>query len=304
MKKLSIVVFGFSAQSILEWLGKHRELIARQDIDFHFAYYEGLIDSKVKPSNFFLHKGEENNFERIRNVVNFLDSEFVLLAASDDQILQLPILEDDSDVDMVVGNTFFTTRVNSVLSPSNTNNLKFYDSKKLSLLGYWSKPCPGDNSIYYSIVRLSILKMVYSIYPANLIFHAPDWAFVHFLLSISKVEKNTSFVQVRDTTASYKYTQGIIKKYPDFNLTNTRNLVLQNPIGYCLKYIYENDLKFSNELNFEIIESMFVWVNLKLDELVKQGVTVCSNARSDLTLFSFADVLINASLDEFSVYEA
>jgi hypothetical protein len=49
---------------------------------------------------------------------------------------------------------------------------------------------------------------------------------------------------------------------------------------------------------------MFVWINLKLDELVKQGVAVCSNARSELTLFAFADVLINASLDEFSIYEA
>lgn len=304
MKKLSIVVFGFSAQSILEWLGTHRQLIARQDIDFHFAYYEGLIDSEAKPPNFFLYKGEENNFERIRNVINFLDSEYVLLSASDDQILQLPILDIDSDVDMIVGNTFFSTHGNSVLLASNTNNMKFYDSKKLSLLEYWSKPCPGDNSIYYSIIRLSVLKEVYSKYPVNLVFHAPDWAFVHFLLSISKVQKNTSFVQVRDTTASYKYTQGVIKKYPDFNLTSTRNLVIKNPIGYCLKYIYENDLKFSNELNFEIIESMLAWINLKLDELVKQGVAVCSNSRAELTLFSFADVLINASLDEFSIYEA
>ena len=304
MKKLSIVVFGFSAKSILEWLSKHRELIVRQDIDFHFAYYEGLIDYKVKPANFFLHKGEENSFERIRNVINFLDSEFVLLAASDDQILQLPTLDDDSGVDMVVGKTFFCTHGNSFLSASNTNNLEFHNSKKIRLLGYWSKPCPGDNSIYYSIIRLSILKRVYSIYPVNLVFHALDWAFVHFLLSISKVQKNTSFILVRDTTASYKYTQGIIKKYPDFNIEKTRDLVLKNPIGYCLKYIYENDLKFSNELNSEIIESMLIWINLKLDELVKQGVAVCSKSRSELTIFTFADILINSSLDEFSIYEA
>jgi hypothetical protein len=304
MKKLSIVVFGFSAQSILEWLSKHRELIARQDIDFHFAYYEGLIDSKVKPSNLFVYKGVENSLERIRNVLNYINSEFVLLAASDDQILQLPILEDDSDVDMVVGNTFFQNQGNSVLSASNTNNLKLHDSKYLNIFGYWSKPCPGDNSIYYSIIKLHILKRIFSLFPVNLVFHASDWAFVHLMLAYSKVQKNTSFVQVRNTTASYKYTQGVIKKYPNFNLAKTRNLVLQNPIGYCLKYIYENDLKFSNELNFEIIESMFVWINLKLDELVKQGVAVCSNARSELSLFAFADVLINASLDEFSIYEA
>lgn len=304
MKNLSIVVFGFSAQSILEWLGKHRELIARQDIDFHFAYHEGLIDSKLKPSNFFVYKGEENSLERIRNVLNFINSEFVLLAASDDQILQLPILEDDSDVDMVVGNTFFSTHGNSVLTASNTNNLKLHDSKNLNILAYWSKPCPGDNSIYYSIIKLPILKKIFSLFPINLFFHASDWAFVHLMLANSKVQKNISFVQVRDTTASYKYTQGIIKKYPDFNLKNTRNMVLQNPIGYCLKYIYENDLVFSDELDPEVIARMFVWINLKLDELVKQGVAVCSNARSELTFFAFADVLINASLDEFSIYKA
>jgi len=263
-----------------------------------------LIDSNVKPSNLFLHKGAENNFERIRNVINSIESEFVLLAASDDQILQLPILEDDSTVDMIVGNTFFSSHGKSVLSASNTNNLKFCESKKINLLSYWSKPCPGDNSIYYSIVRLSILKKVFLIFTVNLAFHASDWAFVHFLLSISKIQKNTSFVQIRDTTASHKYTQGIIKKYPDFNLTTTRNLVLQNPIGYCLKYIYENDLKISDELNFEIMESMFLWINLKLDELIKQGILVCSNSRSELTLFAFTDILINSSLDEFSQYEA
>lgn len=304
MKKLSIIVFGFSAKSILEWCGKHRELIARQEIDFHFAYHEGLIDSKVKPSHFFIYKGEENNLERIRNVLNSIDSEFVLLAASDDQILQLPILEDDSNVDMIVGNTFFSTHGNSVLTASNTNNLKLHDSKYLNLLGYWSNSCPGDNSIYYSIIKLPILKKIFSLFPINLVFHASDWAFVHLMLANSKVQKNTSFVQVRDTTASYKYTQGIVKKYPDFNLTNTRNLVLQNPIGYCLKYIYENEIKFSEALDPQIMASMLVWVNLKLDELVKQGVAICSNARSELTLFAFADVLINASLDEFSIYEA
>ena len=135
----------------------------------------------------------------------------------------------------------------------NINNLNFQDSGKLNILRYWSKPCPGDNSIFYSVIKLAKFKQVYSIFPIDLVFHALDWAFVHFILSISKIQKNTSYVQVRDTTASYKYTQGIIKKYPDFNLTNTRNLVLNNPIGYCLKFIYENDLKFSNELNFEII---------------------------------------------------
>lgn len=304
MKKLSIVVFGFSAKSIVEWFGKHQELIARQDIDFHFAYYEGLIDSNLKPLNLFLYKGEENNFERIRKVINSIESEFVLLAASDDQILQLPELEDDTNVDMIVGNTFFSTQGKSFLSASNTNNFKFYDSKKLNLLSYWSKPCPGDNSIYYSIVRLSILKKVFSIYPVNLAFHASDWAFVHFHLALSRIKKDASFVQVRDTTASHKYTQGIIKKYPNFNLNSTRNLVLQNPIGYCLKYIYENDLKFSDELNHEIFEGMFVWINLKLDELIKQGISVCSTSRSELTLFAFADILINSSLDEFSQYEA
>lgn len=304
MKKLSIVVFGFSAKSIIEWFGKHQVLVGRQDIDFHFAYYDGFIESTAKPPNLFLHSGEENNFERIRNVVNSIDSEFILLAASDDQILQLPILEDTSDVDMIVGNTFFSTQGNSGLYASNTNSLRFYDSKKLNLLGYWSKPCPGDNSIYYSIVRSKILKQVYSIYPVNLVFHAMDWSFVHFLLAISKVQKNMSFVQVRDATASHKYTQGIIKKYPNFSLNNTRSLVLQNPIGFSLKYIFENDLKLSFELNAEIIEAMFIWINLKLDELIKQGVFVCSNARAGLSLFAFADILINSSLDEFIIYEA
>jgi len=304
MKKLSILVFSLSAKSILEWLGKHQELIVRQDIDFHFAYFEGLIDSKVKPKNFFLHKGVENGFERIRNVIDSIDSEFVLLAASDDQILQLPILESDLDADIIVGNTFFFSRGNSGLTASNTNNLKFSDSKKLNLFRYWSKPCPGDSSIFYSIIRLTILKMVYSKYSINLSFHALDWSFVHFLLSISNVQKSASFIQVRDTTASYKYTQGVINKYPNFNLNNTRNLVFKNPIGYCIKYIYENDLKFSDELNFDIIQGMYTWINLKLDELVNQGVVVCDDSRSELTLFTFADILINSSLDDFSIYEA
>lgn len=299
MQKITIIVFGKSLKLIETWIKRHETLIAIPSIDVVAAYWRhdeiSTLHSKVK---YF--QGCENSFERIRQVIHQVGSEYVLLCASDDEC-KIPNLNFNKD--LVIFNTYFKSKERDILTPSVNNNILVNGDFGINLWDYWTMPCPGDNSIYYSIVRTSVMKNIFEKFPINALFHGMDWAFSSLLIKNNNIERCDGFYIIREKTNPMNYTNGVKAKYNIKSLFGDE-MILLNPFGYLYKFIYLNCYDGDADLFKSVSSKMYQWLRVKIKEMYVSGVVIDPLDFNRLTLEHFESCIINEPISKFKIYEA
>jgi hypothetical protein len=258
-KSLTILVFGLKKSDIQGWIKRHY-YIDFSNLCVIFAYHVDDIpvtDLSQRPATIVV--GPYSVWERVRLSLNQVSTDYVILAASDDQILTLPTESFDNDITAVAGNVFFC--IQNVLLPSTTNSidLRLVDTELIK--SYWSYPNPGDNSLFYSIFQVKLLRNIIDGLDE---FEASDWYVVHSALLAARFERSSSFVLVRQPPPRENhYTRSFLNKLKNIEPTPL-NWWLHNPILYALKKIAAET---PNTIIKEVEPYWARWLSVKYSEL-------------------------------------
>jgi len=295
MKKISIILMAKTSKMAYEWMGRHKKLISRNDVNILAVYwYEDLNVFLYK--NVKMIKGCENPFERIRAVLNQIHTEYTLICAADDLY---DIGDVEGDYDVYLAKTFFVK--NSCLIGESVTNKIELKNDRIELTNYWAAPLPGDNSIFYSIIKTKLIKNVFKRFPVNLRFHGLDWAYVSILLYCSRIKRSENFTIYRDRTQPMSYTNNIIQRYAIKKIEGLENIFLENQFGYMYKFIYNQLLVNDNDLYNSMTPKMFDWLKVKVKELQNNGVYIENDTLMSYEIFKH--LLVNYPQEMYKIYE-
>ena len=87
---LTILLFSYRKSEVYAWLRKH-EYLAFDSIRLLCGYHKNdVLRDPLLEERFYFVQGAESGFTRIRKCLDDIKTQYVILAAGDDQILKLP----------------------------------------------------------------------------------------------------------------------------------------------------------------------------------------------------------------------
>jgi hypothetical protein len=257
---LSIICFGYRASEISAWIYRHGDILERVASVCGFYHLEDVCDlGSLNYSHLTLKSGHLCPLERIKSSEGMIHTDFVLLCAADDTILELPRYFDSLDI----GIGMYHFRSEKEFYPSFSNALEFSSNSLTNFNKYWTFPSPGDNSIFYSIFRKGIFFETLLSLEA---FEAWDWVFLSkVLLRGEKVVRLPSLRINRSVTPVSSYTRKVLESFKSVRL-DPRGWRMHNPILYALKQVSEC---VSSPLADNVLECWSRYLEIKFNEMVE-----------------------------------
>ncbi len=258
---LTILLFSYRKSEVYAWLRKH-EYLAFDSIRLLCAYHKNDVPrDPLLEERFYFVQGAESGFTRIRQCLDDIETQYVMLAAGDDQILKLPDARFSPRASAVAGSFFM--QHNSYLSPSSNNSIQFAGNREDALLQYWTCPNPGDNCLFYSIFNANEFRRIFA---ETGEYEGSDWYLVHRCLSELTFERSERFIVVRQPPPlANHYTVRFLDRLPR-RVKNTNNWQYKNPILNCL----ENVARVTPpELTHPLRPLWAKWLKLKFLEMAE-----------------------------------
>ncbi|MBL1269213.1 MAG: tetratricopeptide repeat protein [Halomonas sp.] len=261
INELTILAFGKKASDVVEWKKNHQEIIS---LGYHviLAYSEGDVEEEIVKNKYgcvFVSKShDEAPVLRIKKSLDEIETQFIILCASDDKLffpngVNLKNVNDDTVG--YSGKVLFEDGGGASYSAQTNALLTNQDSVNDRLMSYWTFPFPADNSIFYSILRLEDFKKVMAdVGSASC--EALDWVLVTALLKIGKIEK-ADFLIKRDKTPSIDYTKNYLANLNDDSKE-------ENPLDQAVKRIRE---VLTPQQYSAISDKIDIWWSIKQREV-------------------------------------
>lgn len=224
----NVVVFSRTLEQFDSWSVRHAALAEMKDQIRLIALIEDPIDtarvSGVDPDLCISGKGFLERVAELSAHVNAED--FVLIAASDDNILSIGFPEDPSSIGHIVGfppKCYFDAE----MTPAKSNIAVYEDLAEdpaARIRRYFSRPLPADNSLCYGLFQFGpwFDSFLWSVEKAGGIekakdFHAFDWLWMSRLVFCGIVARPSDhFVIQRFKTPWSRYHAGADYENTDF----------------------------------------------------------------------------------------